>query len=134
MAIILQEASICLGLSLSGLLLVADFEVSEMGSHRLLQIGGSSSSRLIYGRRRTGVALAAIPTLARKTIESVTVVVTTPVASMLITIRTAIDRCAAKRSDYSDCRNIDPYGPIRMGLGRNAGTHTCNCESCAHCN
>jgi hypothetical protein len=80
------------------------------------------------------VALAAVPTLTRKTIESVTIIIATPVAPMLITIRTAIDRCAAERTDYSNCRDIDPYGEIRMRLSRNAGTHTCNYKRCAHCN
>jgi hypothetical protein len=78
-------------------------------------------------------ALAAVPTLSGKTIESVAIVVTTPVAAMLITIRTAIDRGVPEPADHNS-RNIDPHSQIRVCLCRNAGTHTCNHKSSAHCN
>jgi hypothetical protein len=60
--------------------------------------------------------LAAVPTVTRKAIESVTIVITTPVAAMLITIRTAIDRCVPERTDHSYSRNINPHSQIRVCL------------------
>jgi hypothetical protein len=53
--------------------------------------------------------LAAVPTLTRKAIEPVTIVITTPVAAMLITIRTAIDRGVPEPTDDSNSRDIDPH-------------------------
>jgi hypothetical protein len=79
-------------------------------------------------------ALPAVPTFTGKTIESVAIVVTTPVAAMFITIRTAIDRGVPEPTDHNNSRNIDPHSQIRVCLGRNAGTHTCNHKSRAHCN
>jgi hypothetical protein len=77
-------------------------------------------------------ALAAIPTLAGKTIESVTIVVTPPVAAMVIAIRTAIDRRVP--DGHRNGRNIDPHSEIGMCLCRNAGTYTRNRKSGTDCN
>jgi hypothetical protein len=77
--------------------------------------------------------LAPVPSLARKAIESVTIVITAPVSAMLITIRTAIDWCVPEATDH-DGRNIDPHSQIRVCFCRNAGTHTCNrkCSACCY--
>ena len=53
---------------------------------------------------------------------------------MLIAIRAAIDRCVPGPTDHSDSRNIDPHRQIRVCFSRNAGAHTRNYKSCAHCN
>jgi hypothetical protein len=58
------------------------------------------------------MTLAAVPTFTRKAIESITIVVTTSVAAMLITIRTEIDRCVPVA--HSNGRNIDPDRQIEM--------------------
>lgn len=79
-------------------------------------------------------ALARVPTVTRKAIESVTIVITTPVATMFITIRTAIDRCVPEPTDHSNGGNIDPHSQIRVCLCRNADTHTCNRKSSTNCN
>ena len=79
-------------------------------------------------------ALAPVPTVAGKAIESVTIVVATPVAPMFIAIRTAIHRCMPERTYHSNSRNIDTHRQIGVCLCRNAGTHTSNRESSAHCN
>jgi hypothetical protein len=78
--------------------------------------------------------LAAVPALTGKAIESVTIVITTPIAAVIITIRPAIDRCVPEPTDHGDGRNIDPHSQIRVCLCRNAGTNTCNYKRCAHCN
>jgi hypothetical protein len=84
--------------------------------------------------RREGLKLTAVPTLAGKTIESVTIVITTPVAPMLIAIRTAIDRRVPELTYDSNSRNIDAHRQIRVCLCRNAGTHASNHKSSSYRN
>ena len=57
-------------------------------------------------------ALPTVPTLTGKAVESVTIVITTPVAAMFITIRPTINRCVPPRTDYRNSRNIDAHGQI----------------------
>jgi hypothetical protein len=73
--------------------------------------------------------LTPVPTLTWKAIESVTIVITTPVAPVLITIWTAIDRCVPEPTDHGNSRNINPHSQIGVCLCRNAGPHTCNRKS-----
>jgi hypothetical protein len=79
-------------------------------------------------------SLAPVPTLAGKAVESVTIVIASPVAAMFITIRTAINRRIPERTDHRDSRNIDTHSKIRVRLCRNARTHTRDHKSSAHCN
>jgi hypothetical protein len=80
----------------------------------------------------TSPELAPVPTFTWKAIESVTIVVTPPVAAMLITIRTAIDRRVPE--GHRNSRNIDPHSEIGMCLCRNAGTYPCKRKSSTDCN
>jgi hypothetical protein len=79
------------------------------------------------------IELAAVPALTGKAIESVTIVITTPVAAMIITVGTTVNRSVPEPTDR-DSRRIDPHGQVRMRLRRHAGTHTGNYQSCADCN
>ena len=79
-------------------------------------------------------ALATVPTVTGKTIESVTIVITRPVTAMFITIATAIDRCVPEPTDQRNSRNIDPHGQIGVCFCRNACTHTRNHKSSTNCN
>jgi hypothetical protein len=77
--------------------------------------------------------LPPVPTFTRKAIETVTIIVTAPIAAMLITVWTAIHRCVPEPTDH-DGRSIDTNRKIGMSLSRNTGAHTRNCQSSAGCN
>ena len=91
------------------------------------------SRPILLSQYRHGLNLAAIPTFARKAIESVAIVITAPVSAMFITIRTAIDWCVPEVTDR-DGWNIDPHSQVRVCFCRNAGTHTCNRKCRTHSN
>jgi hypothetical protein len=94
----------------------------------------SSPSRWITISEADYLALAAVPTFARKAIESVTVIIAPPIAAMLIAVGTAINRCRAEPTDHSNGRNIDSHSQIWVCFGGNTGAGTRNYQSSARCN
>lgn len=78
--------------------------------------------------------LAPVPTLTWEAIKPVPIVITTPVAAVLIAIRTAIDRRVPGWAEHGNCRSIHPHSQIRVCFRRNAGTDTRNHKSGTYCN
>lgn len=75
--------------------------------------------------------LPAVPTRGESD-RIVTIIITPPIATMLIAIRTAIGRWVPKRTKHDNSRNINTHSQIRVCLCRNTSSR--NCKSSTHRN